>query len=126
MNSGMHEAKPMPDRFPALEERVSRIENSVDEGLARIESLIRQQIQDLKTEQLKDIKSTIDRVERDLKNDHTRLADDQRRLWDRLNDLERKDNRRAGEQGTWRVITHTLTGLMSGAIASVMTWLLHK
>lgn len=81
--------------FVALDGRVKQLETLVPDALDRIENLIRDEIKDLKTEQLADIKKSIDRIEVDLNNKHARLADDQRRLWDRLTDVERRENERA-------------------------------
>ena len=106
----------MTEGVPELKVRVDRLENSITAGLDRIENLIRQEIKDLKLEQLADIKQTIDRVEKDLKGDHQRLADDQRRLWDRLTSLERRENERSGGDRRLHGAWISVSGLLGGAI----------
>lgn len=107
----------MTEGAPGLKERVDRLEGAFTDGLDRIETLIRQEIKDLKSEQLADIKQTIDRVERDLKDDHRRLADDQRRLWDRLTALERRENERTGGFRTMHAAWMSISGILGGLIA---------
>jgi hypothetical protein len=75
----------MPDPLDLLEGRVDSLEKAITDGLSRIEALLRQQIQDLKSEQLKD-----------LKENYLRLADDQRRAWDAIRELEKARNVRDG------------------------------
>jgi chromosome segregation ATPase len=99
-----------------LQERVNRLEEAITDGLSRIEVLIRQEIKDLKSEQLADIKQTIDRVERDLKGDHNRLADDQRRLWDRVTSLERRENERRGGFRALHAVWLSVSGVLGGLI----------
>lgn len=96
----------------ALDARVTRLEDQITTGFNRIESLLRQEINDLKTEQIND-----------LRKQNERLADDQRRLWDRLGDMERRETSRTSDQrGQHRVIGgigHFLSAICGGAI----TWL---
>jgi predicted nucleic acid-binding Zn-ribbon protein len=107
----------------ALEGRVTHLETALTQSLARIEGLIRQEIQDLKTEQLSDIKKTIERVERDLKTEFSRLATDQGRLWDRITDLEKRDNLRTGSSRAIDRMWNFFSALLGGAIAISGSWL---
>ena len=116
----------VPERIPVLEERVARLEHGVTAGLERIENIIRQEIQDLKSDQLKDIKASIDRVERDLKGDHQRLADDQRRLWEAVRTLEKSNNERIGGTKTASAVAHLTSGTVGGTIAAIVAWMLHR
>ena len=111
---------------PAIESRVSKLEDSVRDGLKEIKDLIVREIQDLKNDQLKDIKGTIDRVERDLKGDHARLADDQRRLWDRVNALELRENQGIGAGKVRGSIWHIFSMMVGALITAIGTWLARK
>jgi chromosome segregation ATPase len=108
----------------AVESRVTKLEDSLNNGLDEIKTLIRQEIQDLKSEQLNDIKGTIDRVERDLKAEHGRLAGDQQRLWDRVSNLERRDNERQGSKRTIGDISHFISAAIGALMTAAGTWLL--
>lgn len=95
----------------ALDSRVTRLETQISDGFDRVETLLRQEISDLKTEQITDLRKA-----------NERLADDQRRLWERLVDMERRENRRAGDHsGTARVLT-AVGHLISAALGGVITW----
>ena len=100
----------------ALDARVTRMEAQIDAGFKRIEDLLRQEINDLKKEQIED-----------LKKENTRLADDQRRLWDHVSSLELRENARIGEhKGTHRVISAVWALLVAaggGAVGWLATWL---
>lgn len=110
MSTAHHAAEAMPpDPVTALDERVNRLEEAIAAGLNRIESLLRQQIQDLKTEQL-----------RDMKDELRRLADDQRRLWDAVRDLEKVRNLNAGGI---RVINSIWNLISAGIGAGIMALL---
>lgn len=95
----------------ALENRVNRLESQITDGFARIEALLRSEISDLKTEQIKD-----------LREGNTRLADDQRRLWERLADLERRDNLRTGGDRKLGSLSFFLSGGLGGLISAVATY----
>lgn len=99
-----------------LDARVTRIEEDISSGFKRIENLLRQEITDLKTEQIQDLRKQNDR-----------LADDQRRLWDRVNDMERRENLRDGEHGGQHKVLggigHFLSAACGGAITWFVTWL---
>lgn len=99
----------------ALDARVTRLEDQITSGFERIENLLRQEISDLKTEQISE-----------LRKDKDRIADDQRRLWDRLVEMERRENRRAGDHtGQHRVlggIGHFLSAGLGGLITWLATW----
>lgn len=100
----------------ALDHRVTRLEGDIKAGFERLENLLRQEIADLKSEQITELRKANDR-----------LADDQRRLWERLVDMERRENRRAGESGgSGRVLSalgHFLSATVGGLIAWMATWL---
>jgi regulator of replication initiation timing len=96
----------------ALDQRVSRLESQIVDGIDRIEKLLRQEINDLKTEQIKD-----------LREQNTRLADDQRRLWDRLTEVERRENRRAGVEGHSSRLMGGLGHFLTALAASGLTWI---
>lgn len=100
----------------ALDARVTRMEEQISSGFNRLEGLLRQEITELKNEQINDLKKS-----------NERLADDQRRLWDRVVEMERRENRRAGDSsGQNRVfgaIGHFLSAACGGAITWLATWL---
>lgn len=108
----------------ALDGRVTNLETMLAQSLARIEGLIRQEISDLKTEQIKDIREDIRRVERDLKAEVARVADDQRRLWDATRALEGRENQRTGAGKSIGWLGQLIAVAMSGGIASFLTYLL--
>ena len=107
----------------ALDNRLTKLENDIPSALQRIEDLIRREIQDLKVEQIRDIKSDITRVERDLKEEAKRLADDQRRLWEATRALEGRENQRTGGGKALGSIGHVLSAGIGGLIALVGNWL---
>ncbi len=106
----------MTDTVAALDSRVTRLENQITLGFERIESLLRQEINDLKAEQINELRKANDR-----------LADDQRRLWDRLVEMEQRENLRVGAQGgglrVLGAIGHFLSAACGGAITWIATWL---
>lgn len=123
----------MPDRVPALERRVAKVEDAVDRmpdrfaaGFAEVKDFIRQEIQDLKADHLAGIRATIERVERDLKGEHARFADDLRRAFDAIRKLEDDRNREAGSRRATSSIGHTLTALLSGSSGGLVGWLLAR
>jgi thioesterase domain-containing protein len=111
----------------ALDNRVTRLEGEVANGLRHIESLILREIAELKNEALADIKRSLDRVEGDLRKQIDRIADDQRRLWDRLTGLENRENQRIGagkaRGSAWHVFSAMIGGLLTVAGTAVMNWL---
>ncbi len=100
----------------ALDARVTRLEDQITTGFNEIKGLLRQEISDLKGEQINELRKA-----------NERLADDQRRLWDRVTEMERREVRRAGEgTGQHRVlggIGHFLSAGLGGAITLLATWL---
>lgn len=116
----------MGERIPALEQRVAHLEATLTNGFSRLEEILRQQISDLKNEQLRDIKATIDRVERDGKIAHERLADDQRRLWDAVRALENDRSQRGGAVSVWHGLAHAVTAMLSGAVGAALAWFLGR
>jgi hypothetical protein len=95
-----------------LEGRVSRLEEQITAGFERIETLFRQQLVDLKTEQIADLK---DRYER--------LADDQRRLWDLIHKLELRDSARTGSSKAIAAVGHFFSASVGGVVTWLATWL---
>lgn len=76
------------------------------EAVQRIEATIAKDISLLKTEQIAELRKAVDRI-----------ADDQRRLWEALRPLERRQYEQAGGS---RVI-HGGIALVSGFISSIVT-----
>jgi hypothetical protein len=99
----------MPDPIDLLERRVNSLEQAITDGLTRIETLLRQQIQDIKSEQLKD-----------LKDNYQRLADDQRRAWDAIRELEKSRSQTAGGV---RVMDRLWMVLGAPVAAAIIAWL---
>ena len=100
----------------ALEQRVTRMEDQITTGFNEIKGLLRQEINDLKTEQINDLRES-----------YSRLADDPRRLWDRVTEKERREIKRTGEStGQHRLLSgfsHFLSVGLGGAITWLATWL---
>lgn len=98
----------------ALDARVTRLEGQITDGFDRIEGLLRQEINDLKAEQISELRKANDR-----------LADDQRRLWDRLIDVERREHGRdetsSGQSRILGGVGHFLSAIAGGAIAWLAT-----
>jgi hypothetical protein len=105
----------------ALDGRVTNLERALNESLVRIEALIRQEIHDLKTEQIKDIKEDVARVEADLKEQVKRIADDQRRLWDATRELEKRENQRYGGDRKLGWLGNLIAIALSGGIGGLLT-----
>lgn len=95
----------------ALEKRVVALESMVATSLNRIEGLIRQQIQDLKSEHINEIRKRLDR-----------LLDESQRIWDRLRELETADSRRSGISSVWIGISHLVAAAAGGLIAAAAAW----
>ncbi len=96
----------------ALDNRVTRLENQITVGFQEIKDLLRQEINDLKAEQINELRKANDR-----------LADDQRRLWEKVFDMERRENRRAGEYGGQHKVLGAIGHFLSAAAGGVITWL---
>lgn len=94
----------------ALDQRVTRLEGQISSGFDRIESLLRQEITDLKTEQIKD-----------LRENNSRLADDQRRLWDRITAMESRENQRVGEHGGQHRVLGAVWAFVCAACGGIIT-----
>lgn len=95
----------------ALDARVTRIEDQITDGFGRVEALLRQEINDLKTEQINDLRKA-----------NERLADDQRRLWERVFEMERRETRRSGHQSGAARVLSALGHLFSAGIGGVIAW----
>lgn len=122
----------MADRVPSLERRVTKVESAVEampdriaKAIAEVKDFFHEELQELKADHLTGIRQTIERVERDLKGENARLADDQRRMWDAVRKLEDDRNRQVGVRGATSTLRQTLIGLSSGGIGAVIGWLLH-
>ncbi len=105
----------MPDAVEILDGRVTRLEEAISNGLARIEDLLRTSITDLKGEQIKD-----------LKDSYTRLADDQRRIWDAIRELEKHRDTTAGGQRVWNSIWNVGSAALGGSGVAIASWLAGK
>lgn len=128
MNATKGEWAGMPEgAVHALAERITSLEGDFRESLRQLQDLILREIKDLKNEQLADMKAAMARIERDLKDEHTRLADDQRRLWERLNDLERRENQRIGAAksrgSAWHIFSAMIGGLITVTGTAIVNWL---
>jgi len=96
----------------ALEGRVTRLETQISEGFNRIENMLQREISDLKTDQISDLKKA-----------NERIADDQRRAWDAIESLRRREDQRFGGERKLGSISHFLAGGFGAAITWVGTWL---
>jgi hypothetical protein len=96
----------------ALEGRVTRLENAVTEGFSELKVIVRQEISDLKTEQIADLRKA-----------NERLGDDQRRLWDRVSELERRDHERKGSGRLVGSITYFMSAGLGGFATWFATWI---
>lgn len=96
------------ERIPAMMEKIDHLTDSV----ARLEDLIVREIQELKAEQIAD-----------LKRQNERLADDQRRAWEAIRSLELE---RSSDHGRGRVISGLVTGLISIISSSSVAVLITK
>ena len=94
----------------ALDARVTRMETQITEGFNRIENMLQREISDLKTDQISD-----------LKEQNKRIADDQRRAWDAIESLRRREDQRYGGERKLGSITHFLAGGIGAAITWVAT-----
>jgi len=97
--------------------RVQRMELAIEtlvQSVARLENLIKEEITDLKREQIADLRKANDR-----------LAEDQRRAWEAIRELEQTKNRQQGGIGAIHAALMALVGMMSGAIGAVIAKLLH-
>ncbi len=96
----------------ALDARVTRLEAAITAGFERLERLLRTEISDLKTEQITDLREA-----------NKRLADDQRRLWEALRDLERRESQRVGGRRVLSSIGHFLSAGVGALLTWIATWL---
>lgn len=98
------------ERIPAMMEKLENLTTSV----ARLEDLIVREIQELKAEQIAD-----------LKRQNERLADDQRRAWEAIRMLENKGNQYYGGVKVIHAVIATVSGLVGAALASLISKLIH-
>jgi hypothetical protein len=96
----------------ALEGRVTRLENAVVDGFNRLEAMLRQEIGDLKNEQINELRKLIERV-----------SDDQRRAWDAIREGERRDYERSGTNKIISGISHFAAIVFGGVITWFATYL---
>ena len=102
----------MSESIVALEGRVTRLEVACNDGFSRIEMLLRQEINDLKAEQISELRKSLDR-----------LADDQRRVWEQIYDLQRQNNQRIGSGRTIGGISNFISAIIGGVITAAATYL---
>ncbi len=103
----------MPEAAIAdLDRRVTSLESVVTSSLNRIEGLIRQEIQDLKTEQISDLKKSIERI-----------GDDQRRVWEAVRSLEGDDKLRTGAARAVDKFGNFISIGLGATIGAIVTWL---
>jgi hypothetical protein len=96
----------------ALENRVTRLETQISAGFERIEKMLRAEINDLKTEQINDLREA-----------NKRLADDQRRAWEAIESLRRREEQRTGGSKAFDRIWNIVSALIGGALALCGSWL---
>jgi len=106
----------MSDPIVALDNRVTRLEAQISTGFERLENLLRTEITDLKSEQIKD-----------LREGNSRLADDQRRLWEHIGRLELGNGEQSGvRKGTSKAMDRAWNAfslMIGGVLALVGSWL---
>jgi len=93
------------ERIPAM---ISQIE-TLQQSVTRIEALITREIQDLKNEQIAD-----------LRRQNDRLADDQRRAWEAIRALENERNRMYGGVKVIHAVVATVSGLVGAGVAALV------
>ncbi len=98
------------ERIPAIMQQLEHLTASVQ----RLEGLIVREIQELKSEQIAD-----------LRRQNERLADDQRRAWEAIRTLENRGNQYYGSMKTAHTITATISALIGGSIAAVIAKFVH-
>ena len=99
----------------AVESRVAHLEGSIggiQQALARIEGLIRTEVNDLKNEQIAQAFKAIERI-----------ADDQRRLWDNVGKLELRDGQRTGGSKAMDRVWSAVAMMIGAAITFAGSWL---
>lgn len=97
-------------RIAAIETAVTGLTSAV----GRLEALIREEIQDLKREQIADLRKANDR-----------LADDQRRAWEAIRELEKNRSGISAAFKTAHAISSLIVALIGGAVGSIVTKVLH-
>jgi chromosome segregation ATPase len=124
MTTELQEIAEMRGELSGLTTRVGTLETRVDSGFDRLEQLFKQEINDLKQEQLSDAKREI-----------TRLGDDQRRIWDELHSQSRlmtqRDAQREARHESQKEAKETIFNmgnlialLFGGVLTAIATWLL--
>jgi hypothetical protein len=96
----------------ALEVRITRLENdfvdlrtTITSGFADIKAMLREEISDLKKEQISDIKN------------------DNQRLWKEVADLKIARNERDGSNKAFINITHFIAVMFGGLVTWLATWI---
>jgi hypothetical protein len=102
----------MTDPVAALDNRVTRLENQIMEGFKEIKSLLTREIDDLKKEQLRDLRGALDR-----------LADDQRRLWEAVGKLQNRASERTGGSKAIDRLWSIVAMIIGGALTFAGSWL---
>ncbi len=98
------------ERIPAIMQQLEHLTASVQ----RLEGLIVREIQELKSEQIAD-----------LRRQNERLADDQRRAWEAIRHLENKCSQYYGGMKMAHTITATVSALIGASIAAVIAKFIH-
>jgi len=96
----------------ALDQRVTRMENQIASGFDRIERLLRSEIDDLKKEQINDLREAL-----------RRLADDQRRAWEAIEMLRRREDQKIGSSRTLENLWRAMSAVIGGILALGGNWL---
>jgi len=96
----------------ALEGRVSRLEIAVTEGFQRVDVLLRQEISDLKAEQLAELRKQLERS-----------LGDQHRAWDAIRSLEQLKDQRHGSTRTLSGLSSFLAVLFGGIVTMLVAFL---
>lgn len=95
----------------------SRIEATVDQlvaTVARLETLIREEIADLKREQIAD-----------LRKQNERISDDQRRAWEAIRELEANAHKSSGRASMVHASMSVLASLLSGGLVAFIIHSMH-
>ena len=99
----------MTEQSESVAVLIQKIE-TLTNGMQRLESLIAREIDELKSEQIAD-----------LKRQNERLADDQRRAWDAIRTLENQKNQNFGSFKAVQAIVVFVSTLFGAAIAAFVT-----
>lgn len=102
-----------PDRVGAQDQLILAKLDNLAVKVDALDKKIENEVRDLKTEQIADLRRSFDR-----------LADDQRRLWDRLVTVENDRSRTIGKSGAIQGILVTGASFLSASVAVLLQRLL--